>query len=128
MAEKIGPEFVVQDVFLGMVVTGYLVSAEKYFNGMSELFEEVISEDSPEAVEVRRVFDTFLKTMAEDSAKAFREAEEEDDETLISYINLRDAQFFVGDKPVPANRKVWWRGRLSSVDGFNLGTLSPERV
>jgi hypothetical protein len=44
-----------------------------------------------------------------------------------NYIHLKEAKFFLpsgAGKPIPANQGVWWRGRLSEVSGFILGSLA----
>ena len=40
------------------------------------------------------------------------------------FIHLKDARFFHhAGKPIPVNRPIWWRGRISEVQGLSLGTL-----
>lgn len=42
-----------------------------------------------------------------------------------TYIHLRDTRFFSpGNAPLPTNQGVLWRGKLSSIDGFSIGSLS----
>ena len=40
-----------------------------------------------------------------------------------AYLHLKGAQFFAnGVLPMPANG-MWWRVKISSVDGFSIGTM-----
>jgi hypothetical protein len=144
MEEEMKPEFVVQDWFLefmvrlansagvewpvtlnvqGSVVTGYLVSAEKYFNNVAETINPPDT-DEPKIIKAHGALVAFLKTMAADSAKVFKEEEE----PRIGYINLRDAKIYVGSDQAPTSSSVWWRGKISSVDGFTLGTFEQKRL
>jgi hypothetical protein len=45
---------------------------------------------------------------------------------LPGFIHLRNARFLAGDQMVPTNRPVLWRGRITAVDGFFLGSLSRD--
>jgi hypothetical protein len=41
------------------------------------------------------------------------------------FLHLRDARIFQPDgQPFPLQEGSWWRGRLETVDGFMLGTLT----
>ncbi len=55
----------------------------------------------------------------------------EQDETAVesedrSYIHLRNVKFYLSaGNPIPANdsKEIFWRGKLSSIDGFSLAKL-----
>lgn len=41
------------------------------------------------------------------------------------FIHLKDAKIYhPGLAPIPSNEGVWWRGRLSAVNGFWFGRLT----
>jgi hypothetical protein len=46
---------------------------------------------------------------------------------LATYIHLKDAHFVNGNDVIPTNHGVLWRGLLSTISGFNIGYLGPER-
>lgn len=80
----------------GMIVSGELVSYKTYADG----FVKSKTDDEPDATTV----------------------ESED----RNYIHLRNVKFYVSSgNPIPANesKEIFWRGRLSSVDGFSLAKL-----
>jgi hypothetical protein len=55
----------------------------------------------------------------------------EQEETAVkredrNYIHLRNVKFYLSaGNPIPANesKEIFWRGRLSSIDGFSLAKL-----
>jgi len=62
-----------------------------------------------------------------EQAAAAREETDNGDESLepVRFIHLMNARTLApGGSPIPANRGVWWRGRLDSVDGWCFGELS----
>jgi len=46
-----------------------------------------------------------------------------DDSIRDDYIHLKNATFNSDVTPMTINSKVYWRGRLSSIDGFVVGKL-----
>jgi hypothetical protein len=46
-----------------------------------------------------------------------------DDLMKDDYIHLKNATFHSDVTPITINSKVYWRGRLSSIDGFVVGKL-----
>ncbi len=100
----------------GLLVSGLLVSGHKYFAGLAtEVPNGVLDEAAAEAV--RKFFASFQSIYEKSSGRG--------ETTSTMYIHLKNARFFHADgKPIPANRGVWWRGSLSHVAGFIMGTLA----
>lgn len=121
LANSTGVEWPITLNVRGLVVTGLVVSAEKYFEAIAKTVTPPITAD-PETVKASEAFRSYLEGVAEESAEAFKKEEEE--EVTIEYINLKDAQLLIGPDFVPTDNKVWWRGKLSAVDGYIIGTLS----
>jgi hypothetical protein len=43
----------------------------------------------------------------------------------VNFIHLKNTKVYCGDdKPTPSEGKIFWRGKLSEVDGFFLGRIS----
>lgn len=98
----------------GMLVSGSLVSLPKYFEGFAADFSSPFAND-PE----------FVKSMKASFANLREEKSEE--APPPQYIHLKNARFFnTAGSPIPANKGVWWRGRIGEVGGFILGSLSAE--
>jgi hypothetical protein len=80
----------------GMIVSGELVSYKTYVDG-------------------------FVRQKTDD----------EQEETTVksddrNYIHLRNVKFYLSaGNPIPANdsKEIFWRGKLSSIDGFSLARL-----
>ena len=97
----------------GFLVSGTLVGGKEYFEGFGEEFSFGLKEAAAEKVKAAfakngKVYDTSANSPS----------------MLPSYIHLKNAHFFhTSGSPVPENRGVWWRGRVSEVTGFSLGAL-----
>src|ERR1035437_4371519 len=99
------------------LVSGTLIGGAEYFEGFASEFSSMFDKK-----EVAEGFRTAIAAGA-DHYKNIPEGEE----SLASYVHLKEARFFnTHGKPIPANRGVWWRGRLSEVSGFILGSLSHD--
>lgn len=102
----------------GVVITGELVGGKAYFEGVGL---DVLGGSGDE---------TLTKAVAEIfSSKAViyeRPDDPEDDwqPLPVGYIHLRNARYVKpGQKPWP-DQGFWWRGKLSSVDGFMVGNYT----
>jgi len=100
----------------GFLISGYLIGGQAYFKDFGEEFS-VFFQDEEATKDIKNII-----------VKNGELYTSEDDVPPPSYIHLQDAHFFnTNGNPVPNNRGVWWRGRLSEVDGFSLGVLSASR-
>ena len=104
----------------GFLVSGSLISGAEYFKGFGSDFSSSFPADSEIVESTRKIYTDFGKMVYKTGEK---EADK-DDLALPSFIHLKNARFFsTSGNPVPTNRGVWWRGRISEVSGFTLGTL-----
>lgn len=97
----------------GTIVTGYLVSGHKYFDGLgmqlSGFFGDV--EDAERAIagliEPREIY----------------LADKDSITRPPDFVHIREARVVTpGQSPIPSEG-VWWRGRVASVSGFNFGSM-----
>lgn len=104
----------------GGCTSGTKTGMPTYLDGIAEDFAGAFR-DYPEVAEK-------VRQDLRGSRNAFRERLATDPKAPSPMlIHLKDARFFhAAGKPIPNNRGVWWRGRLSQVSGFMLGTLSAE--
>ena len=101
----------------GALISGHLCSFKDYMEG----FVDLMVGNDPEN-ELRKTAIEFFVPSEEDE----KERENLSDKSL-KYIHLKNARFYGGNaNPIPADQGVWWRGRLSAIDGFNLGGLLVE--
>ena len=106
----------------GLLVYGTLVSGRDYFEGLAS---ELTSDLSPEGVQaITNLLEPYIEFY---QGREIEDSKEEADPPLPAFIHLRDAKFFnTAGRPIPGNRGVWWRGRISEVDGFMLGILKAK--
>lgn len=103
----------------GLLISGYIASGHRYFEAFAESLKSGMTNISRESAEAnvapfRKIKQIYLQDGKDAEATAPDPA----------YVHLRSALFFgPSNRPIPDNGGVWWRGRLSSVDGFTLGTL-----
>jgi hypothetical protein len=94
----------------GILVSGFIVSRKEFLMSDDLIF--------------RRVWERFLAP----EVAAPPPLEDGKDEPQ-KFIHLRDTKFFTPDhRPIPTDHGVYWRGRLSAVDGFFLGGLGFKEV
>jgi len=104
----------------GFLISGRMVGGAKYFEGFASDFASGFT-DQTLAESFRRSFSQYGGIYKADAAQP-------DTANQLSespaYIHMKEARFFnTAGNPIPANRGVWWRGRLSEVSGFMIGTL-----
>ncbi|BBL58512.1 gas vesicle accessory protein GvpU [Methylomonas koyamae] len=102
----------------GMLVSGTLISGDKYFEEFAAQFSGGFK-NSPELSEpFHKLISSYKKVY--DVAP-----EEESDCPPSNFVHLRNAQFYhPGQNPLPTSQGVLWRGRVAEVGGFILGSFS----
>lgn len=106
----------------GILVSGTLTSRTKYFEeGMTQSKLSPFS-SSPED----RTW--ILENFGSEADKKSQEALALAGTPLRTwYIHLRNARVFhPSGGSIPKNEGVWWRGKITAVDGFFFGSLSIE--
>jgi hypothetical protein len=103
----------------GVLVSGELIGGQHYFDGFGAEFTKSFDENAAKTAK-----ESFSKL-----GEIYRQGGS--DETASgkagtsagpSYIHLKNARFSRTDgKPASSAKGVWWRGKLSAVDGFTLG-------
>jgi hypothetical protein len=102
----------------GMLVSGTLISGAKYFEEFAAQFAGGFKNNA----ELSEPFHELISSYKKIYAVA---PEEVIDQSPPNYVHLRNAQFYQpGQKPLPANQGVLWRGRVAEIGGFNLGSFS----
>ncbi len=90
----------------GFLVTGSLISNKEYFRLLGKEFN----------ADNEKGFSGIIDHLNNQKSES---------KISVAYIHLKDAFFVIpGPKPIPTNKGVLWRGKLSDVSGFNIGTLS----
>jgi hypothetical protein len=106
----------------GFLVSGIVVSGKRYFDEhLGSAFVKAFPESS------RHVIRDFLRTFA----SVYDPMPEDEDAKMPPpvFIHLMNARFFHNSgRPIPNNEAIWWRGRLSDVQGFHMGNLHHPEV
>ena len=106
----------------GAMVGGRLIGGRQFFDGLMAEIKVARGEREEGG---RTLFELFRQGYGE-PPKSDEEAAEQL-KAPVSFVHLKDARYFAaGQKPIPANRGVYWRGKLSAVDAFFFGSLDTE--
>jgi hypothetical protein len=117
----------------GIMVSGVIASGRDYFNNFAQNVAASLPPDTEEGT--RKNFHTYFarygeiypaRDDAEGSAKGANDAgadEDDDAKPLPEFIHLRNARIFNGETFTPTQGGIWWRGRISEIDGWILGML-----
>lgn len=103
----------------GFLVSGLLVSGHQYFKGFGAEFARTF-DDAELTEDIQRAYARWggIYTAPKSPSDTF---------TRVNFIHLKNARFFnTAGEPIPANMSVWWRGRVSEIEGFFLGMLSEK--
>ncbi len=101
----------------GFLVSGQLASGKAYFDGIASEMADSMGANTSAADAMRKYFSNF--------GNIYHQYNGDNDYIPPVYIHLRDAKFFHNSgSPVPGNRGVWWRGRITSVSGVMMGKLT----
>jgi hypothetical protein len=103
----------------GLLVSGTLVGGDKYFEGFGEDVAAAKADDKENAETHRAAFAKLGEQYKRPEGEGTKQ-----NQAPPLYIHLKNAKFYSpGAKPIPGNKGVWWRGRISEVSAFILGVL-----
>ncbi len=100
----------------GMLVSGTLVGVREYFDVLGAYFAGPFETVRNSAT----IKETFKKIGGQCSCVSPSEKTE-----TPSFIHLKDARFYDAQgKATTENQGVWWRGRISEIQGFAPGRFN----
>jgi hypothetical protein len=100
----------------GILLSGLIISVHKYF----QWFADSMGIDDADRERLREYYkvygDVYLK-------------EKEANAKPPVFIHMKDAKFYQpgGNNSIPTVEGSYWRGRITTVDGFILGKLTTEK-
>ena len=107
----------------GFLVSGNLIGGKEYFEGCSADFASALVSDESAEIAKKTIVEFIAST-----GDIYTSDKDENRQIPPSYVHLKNAKFYnTNGNPIPSNRGVWWRGRISEVSGFALGALSAEK-
>lgn len=96
----------------GLIISGNVISKLAYLTGIADSFEN------------DETFKTTFSDMAKsESMKNPYDIERSEEEYSVKYIHLKNAKLYKSNSIVNLGL---WRGKISSVDGFNFRTMESE--
>lgn len=113
LANNAGAEMGITLMVNGTVITGTLIGGKSYFNEFADSFASgwtTLDEDAKQAVR-------------DSMARPADDYGSDKPQGTVSYIHLRNARVQTPTGSMPEGGFLW-RGRLSQVSGFFLGSLS----
>lgn len=117
----------------GLLVSGTTISGAKYFNDLAKQVGSSKTEASDELLktlsEIIGAYASIYEVPDEAEADSGEPTDGSSSDALATptFIHLADARFFYPNaKPLPHNRGVLWRGKVSQVNAFSLGILNAE--
>jgi hypothetical protein len=116
LVEEDGIEVAVTLNVSGVVVSGVLIGASAYYEGIIESSKK-LEDDTMSKIIVKKFADlneAFLKQKQEQDDK---------EESPATFIHLKSASYFDPNSNLPINSATWWRGRIASIDGFSFDYL-----
>lgn len=103
----------------GAYVTGMLISGKRYFEELgATLVNASRSPDDTAAIlgEAWKGYTAIYEQPAD--------APEDWQPPPVGFVHLRNARYIApGQQAMPAKGQMLWRGKLSSIDGFSIGTI-----
>ncbi|MGM0877893.1 MAG: gas vesicle accessory protein GvpU [Bacillota bacterium] len=104
----------------GVVVSGSLIGAKDYYAGITEASKEL--QDHTLSKIIAKKF-TDLKEAY--SKQRQEQDDKEDKQNSPTFIHLKNATYLNADgQPITSKSGTWWRGRISSIDGFSFNFLN----
>ena len=110
----------------GLIVSGELISTEEYFRAFGEQTDVAVSTSLGEEPSGKYAEPYVLGAEAAKRAWDEKRANPDAAMPVANFICLQNVRLFnpSGDS-IPNQDGIYWRGRLSAVDGFTLGVLTP---
>jgi len=115
----------------GTVITGVLVSGKAFYEDLGNIWDSLAGHSNLPPAQ-RRAGDIFRKIATEAYALEDTDApakRSSEPRPIPKFIHLENARFF-GAAPgfaIPTTKRgAYWRGKISSVDGFQLGYLGGD--
>jgi len=114
----------------GTIVSGTLVSDTEYYQLLAERVRIALPDDES-AEDFAGGVDRWARLIAGDDGEEEPNGEKEPADQRVkstrgtSYLHMKDASIGPSLTELSPQQRVLWRGRLSSIDGWMLGSFEP---
>jgi hypothetical protein len=107
----------------GSVITGTLVGVRRFLNAYAEVAQRVYRDGAARA-RARAYYAELGATLErQTNEEALLEEQGRGAAPPARFVHLVNARYLPATRDLPADGGFLWRGRLSQVDGFSLGTV-----
>jgi hypothetical protein len=122
---QIGHEVSITLTVGGNVVTGLLASGREYYKTFGQQYADALRRTGLDESKAKDIQKSYEDMGTRIYGKKSEEADSHDD-VPVAFIHIKNARICSGTQwfEVPGG---WWRGRLTSVDGFVLGSFSQSQ-
>jgi hypothetical protein len=115
LVEEDGIEIEISIVVNGTIISGTLIGASAYYEGVTD--SSKLLQDTT----MSKFLSKKLNTLKEAYAKQKQEdSESEEKEFSPTFIHLKEATYLSAAAQNNHSNSTWWRGKISSVDGFSF--------
>lgn len=106
----------------GAIISGMLISGEKYFDELGNVMTAASEADGDIQAVLGQAWKGYKSIYQRPT-----DAEDEWQQPQAHFIHLKNARYYApGQSPTPSSQGLLWRGKLSSVDGFTIGNFSAD--
>ncbi|TYR79740.1 hypothetical protein FZC66_11355 [Priestia megaterium] len=118
LVEEDGMEIGVTLNINGLVVSGTLIGARAYYDGIIESYKELNDRT------MSKILTKKFSDLKDGYLKQKQEQEDKDNKgNSATFIHLKEAKYLGANHQSISNKSTWWRGRISSIDGFSFDAL-----
>ncbi|MGG3927286.1 hypothetical protein ABET51_14965 [Metabacillus fastidiosus] len=112
--DELGIEIEVTLTVSGTHISGIIINPITYFEGALQSIQHIKDHT------LQRILTNQFEKLKEEYIK--EKEDSEDEEFAPNFIHLKDAVFHTAaGQMLHQNCPIWWRGKISSIDGFSLG-------
>lgn len=107
----------------GTIISGKLIGVKEYYYLYGKQWIDSVDFTDPESA---KNFENRWKTLGDEAERNLKETMEKGG--MIEpphFIHLKEAKVISGSLLVPSNHGMLWRGKISTINGFSLGSLEP---
>ena len=120
LAEENGIEIPITLSVSGAVISGTLINASTYY---AEITESSKLPNTTISKIMYKNFNDLKEAYAKQKQEKQEKADKEAEENVLTFIHLKDVKYLGTGVQPPSSSSNWWRGRISSIDGFSFDTL-----
>jgi hypothetical protein len=108
----------------GIIVSGTLISSKRYFDGIiHQIYQSNNNTTTSDERDPKEAIKETFSFMEDIRSKLDRKSIDQISAEEVNYIHLEDAKFYQSGLPITSEDGLFWRGKISSIDGFIFGTF-----